>query len=177
MAANNHCPRTGDGLDRPQTRSSIRREMSADSPQTRPVRDLESAASAIRPQTRTGNGCSASLHHCVHCAAGSIPDSRPNLSASCPRLTQPQFDKRSRNLRRAVQRSSRICSRQRKSSPNSGKSGHHIVRFRNFSRSIACRRARRPSLRSVIKFSVRLSARIAAPVGNVRRRPPNRAVE
>lgn len=108
------------------------------------------------PQTRTGKELSEPLHRRVHLAADQFPGSHPHHSRVCPRLTQPQSGRRSRNLRRSVHRSSRTCSRPRMSSLNCGKGARHIAPLPNCSRNIACRPARRPSLRSAIKSLAKL---------------------
>ena len=129
--------------------------MSAVSPQAGIVHAREPATDRHWPRISTGNESSASPHHRFLFAADQFPGSHSNHSQLCPHLTQPQFARRSRNSRRAVRRSSRICSRQRMSSRSCDKNARRIVPSPTCSRSTACRPARPPSPYSVIKCSVK----------------------
>ena len=155
MAANSPHPQTFNGLHGPQTRIGSGHKMSAVSPRAGIVHAHEPATNRHWPRISTGNESSASLHCRLHFAADQFPGSHSNRFHLCPHLTQPQFARRSRNSRRAVRRSSRICSRQRMSSRSCDRNARRIVPSPTCSRSIACRPARLPSPYSAIKCSVK----------------------
>ena len=155
MAANSPHPRLRHSVHRPQTGIGSGHKMSAVSPQVGIIHAHEPASNRHWPRISTGNESSASPHRRFHFAADQFPGSHSNHSHLCPHLTQPQFARRSRNSRRAVRRSSRICSRQRMSSRSCDRNARRIVPLPTCSRSIACQPARPPSPYSVIKSSVK----------------------
>ncbi len=164
VSANYPCPRSvrahRHGHKQSASANTLRSQQSGNRhrPRTRTVR-RQSAVSNC-PRQRTGHGPDLSVNidwqGIVRTGAfwfpyrrQRFPRSYPNDSLLCPHLIQPQSARRSRNLRPAVRRNSRTCSRRRMSSQSCGRNGHPTGPSPNCSRSIACRRAKRPSLCSV----------------------------
>ena len=154
-AANSPHPRTRISLNRSQTGIRPERTLSADSPQSRTVHVHNLVTDRNCPRTSTGRELSASQHRRIRFTAHQFPGSHPNHSSLCPHLIQPQFARRSKNLRPAVHRSSRICSRRRMSSRNCDRGARRIAPSLTCSRNIVCQSARRPSPCSVIKCSAK----------------------
>jgi len=154
--------------NRDQDTISTRRATATAKDSDRPRSDHKPESSTSQVSTRTGIRRelkpTASHRRCDIVVAIAPPTTFPvhirRISSHVLILIQPQSARQSKNSRRAVRRSSRICSRRKMSSWNCGRSARRIAPSPISSRNIACRRARRPSRCSAIKCSEKTSGHV-----------------
>ena len=164
VSANYPCPRSVRahmrGHKQSASANTLRSQQSATKhwQRTRTIRRQSAVSNCPRQRTGHGPDLSVNIDWQGIVRAGAfwfplrrqhVPRSYPHDCILCPHLIQPQSARRSRNLRPAVRRNSRTSFRRRMSSQSCGRNGHLTGPSPNCSRSIACRRAKRPSLCSV----------------------------
>jgi hypothetical protein len=156
-------PRPQKSPDGSRARVGNGRRLSASSPLSRTIRSHSLAVDPSYPRASSGNRLSAPWQHHGPFAATESPNCVHNNSRLCPPLIPSLSAGQSRNLHRAVRRSSKTCPRPRKSLPSCGKSAPPTAPLPNCSPNIACRPAKPTLPCSVTKSSEKSSALTAVP--------------